>query len=225
MNDGSKPVRAVKEHGCVECHMMGCYRMEKRLPDACLSETIDNEKLDECLDLYRGDGIDARIARAAAEVEGLYYGKLTRVEEIVAFARRIGAKRIGLATCVGLAGEARVFAKILEANGFEPFSALCKAGAVDKSQIGIAEELKITPGSHESLCNPVLQARFMNGKPTDLNVVIGLCVGHDSLFAKHSDAPVTTLVVKDRVLAHNPAAALYTSGSYYKRLLEPGREL
>ncbi len=225
MNDELKAENAGNERGCVDCHTMSCYRMEKRLPDACLSEVIGKEQLDEALDLYRGDGIDARIARAAAEVEGLYYGKLTRVEEIVAFARRIGAKRIGLATCVGLAGEARVFAKILEANGFEPFSALCKAGAVDKSQIGIAEELKITPGSHESLCNPVLQARVMNEKPTDLNVVIGLCVGHDSLFTKHSAAPVTTLIVKDRVLAHNPAAALYTSGSYYKRLLEPGREL
>jgi uncharacterized metal-binding protein len=225
MNNGLQPVRGGKEHGCVECHTMSCSRMEKRLPDACLSEAIGKELLDEALDLYRGDGIDARIARAAAEVEGLYYGKLTRAEEIIAFSRRIGAKRIGLATCVGLAGEARMFAKILEANGFEPFSALCKAGAADKSEIGIEEELKITPGSHESLCNLVLQARVMNEKPTDLNVVIGLCVGHDSLFTKHSDAPVTTLIVKDRVLAHNPAAALYTTSSYYKRLLDSSCEL
>ncbi|WP_167599245.1 DUF1847 domain-containing protein [Chlorobaculum sp. 24CR] len=225
MNDGSMPDNFGKERGCVECHTMSCYRMEKRLPDGCLSAAIGKEQLDESLDLYRGDGIDARIARAAAEVEGLYYGKLTRAEEIVAFARRIGAKKIGLVTCVGLAGEARIFARILEAHGFEPFSALCKAGAVDKSEIGIDEELKLKPGSHESLCNPVMQARVMNEKPTDLNVVIGLCVGHDSLFMKHSDAPVTTLIVKDRVLGHNPAAALYTSGSYYKRLMDSSREL
>lgn len=225
MGDQPKPEIAGKEHGCVDCHTMSCYRMEKRLPDGCLSEAVGREQLDLCLDLYRGDGIDAKIARAAAEVEGLYYGKLTRAEEIIAFARRIGARKIGLATCVGLAGEARVFAQILEANGFEPYSVLCKTGAADKSEIGVAEELKIRPGSHESLCNPVLQARFMNEKPTDLNVVIGLCVGHDSLFAKHSDAPVTTLIVKDRVLGHNPAAALYTSGSYYKRLMDSSREL
>jgi uncharacterized metal-binding protein len=225
MTDELKPDHAGNKRGCVDCYTMSCYRMEKRLPDACLSEAIGKEQLDEALDLYRGDGIDARIARAAAEVEGLYYGKLTRAEEIVAFARRIGARKIGLATCVGLAGEARIFAKILEANGFEPFSALCKAGAADKSEIGLDEELKIKSGSHESLCNPVLQACVMNEQPTDLNVVIGLCVGHDSLFTKHSDAPVTTLIVKDRVLAHNPAAALYTTGSYYKRLLDSSREL
>jgi uncharacterized metal-binding protein len=51
-----------------------------------------------------------------------------------------------------------------------------------------------------------------------LDYLIGLCVGHDSLFFKHSDAPVTVLVAKDRVLGHNPVAALYTSHSYYRRL-------
>jgi uncharacterized metal-binding protein len=49
---------------------------------------------------------------------------------------------------------------------------------------------------------------------------VGLCVGHDSLFFRHSEAPVTVLVAKDRVLAHNPAAGLYLSSSYYRRLLE-----
>jgi hypothetical protein len=29
------------------------------------------------------------------------------------------------------------------------------------------------------------------------------------------------LIAKDRVLAHNPAGALYTSGSYYARMLTP----
>ena len=65
------------------------------------------------------------------------------------------------------------------------------------------------------------QARILNREGTDLNVIVGLCVGHDTLFIKHSEAPVTCLIVKDRVLAHNPAAALYASGSYYKRLLSP----
>jgi len=214
-----------EERSCKDCRPMSCYRKEKRLPDECVAGSLDEQKIDECLDQYRGEGIDAKIARAAAEVEGLYYGKLTRAEEIVAFANRLGAKKIGLAMCVGLAEEARIFSKVLRANGLEPFAVLCKAGAVDKGEIGIEDELKLQPGTHESLCNPVLQARLMNEHGTGLNVIIGLCVGHDSLFTKHSDAPVTTLIVKDRVLGHNPAAALYTSGSYYKRLMAPGREL
>jgi uncharacterized metal-binding protein len=36
---------------------------------------------------------------------------------------------------------------------------------------------------------------------------------------------VTTLITKDRVTGHNPAAALYTSGFYYKRLLNPTQKL
>ena len=79
--------------------------------------------------------------------------------------------------------------------------------------------------SYEAICNPILQAQLLNEQKTDLNVIVGLCVGHDSLFIKHSDAPVTTLITKDRVLGHNPAAALYTSNFYYQRLLQPGQKL
>ena len=68
------------------------------------------------------------------------------------------------------------------------------------------------------------QAKRLNAENTELNIVVGLCVGHDSLFYKYSEAPVTTLVVKDRVLGHNPVAALYTAGSYYKRLLMENEE-
>ena len=39
------------------------------------------------------------------------------------------------------------------------------------------------------------------------------------LFTKYSQAPVTTLVVKDRVTGHNPVSVLYGLGFYYKRLL------
>ena len=60
-------------------------------------------------------------------------------------------------------------------------------------------------------CNPVLQAQLLNEAGTELNIVMGLCVGHDSLFYKHAKAVTTTLVVKDRVLVHNPVMALYTA--------------
>jgi uncharacterized metal-binding protein len=190
-----------------------------------LTESSDPAELGKVLDLYKGDGEDARVSRAAAEVEGIYYGKLTRIEEIIAFANRIEAKRIGIATCIGLIEETRVFVKILEAHGLESYTVLCKVGSVDKTEVGIPEELKILKGSHESLCNPIFQARIFNAQKTDLNVIVGLCVGHDSLFIKHSDALVTTLITKDRVLAHNPAAALYTAGFYYKRLLLPEKKL
>lgn len=56
---------------------------------------------------------------------------------------------------------------------------------------------------------------LLNKGKTQMNILLGLCVGHDMLFTKYSEAPVTTLVAKDRVLAHNPVAAL--TNRYYRR--------
>lgn len=221
--------QASERLSCADCHQLNCYRQDKRFPDFCLTVTsrgdadIDAE-IAKAKTIYTEEGPDRQMALAAAEIEGLYYGKLTRVEEIIAFAKRIGAKKIGIATCIGLIEETRVFSKILSAKGLESYSVICKVGSIDKTEIGVPAEYKVQKGCHESLCNPILQARLLNQANTDLNVVVGLCVGHDSLFIKHSDAPVTTLITKDRVLGHNPAAALYTSGFYYKRLLQEEKE-
>ena len=87
-----------------------------------------------------------------------------------------------------------------------------------KSSVGIPQECE-TIGA--AMCNPILQVRLLNRAHTDLNVVIGLCVGHDSLFYKYADAYSTTLITKDRVTGHNPAAALYTANSYYRKKLMP----
>ncbi len=214
-----------REVSCADCGSLNCYRQESRFPEFCPGGVVAQEDVDSVLSDYCGDAHEAVVARAAAEVEGRYYSKLTRVEEVLAFARRIGAAKIGLATCVGLIDETRVFSKILKKNGFQPYAVLCKTGSRDKSEIGIDDDLKLQPGRFEALCNPLLQAKLLNEWKSELNVVIGLCVGHDALFARHSKALVTTLIVKDRVLAHNPAAALYTSRSYYRRVMDEGRDL
>ena len=68
------------------------------------------------------------------------------------------------------------------------------------------------------MCNPIGQALLLNEQKTDFNVIMGLCVGHDTLVMKYLEAPITTLAVKDRVTGHNPLAAIYLSESYYKKL-------
>lgn len=67
------------------------------------------------------------------------------------------------------------------------------------------------------MCNPIGQAKLLNQSGTQLNILLGLCVGHDSLFLKYSEAPVTVFAVKDRVLGHNPLAAIYMAEGYYKK--------
>jgi uncharacterized metal-binding protein len=206
---------------CSECSPRNCHRRDSKYPSFCLTVSTDPKQVTAIVRRLRGSNADARMARAAAEIEGLYYGKLTRAEEIILFAKKIGAERIGIASCLGLLEETRIFTRIVRAKGLEAFTVVCKVGSVDKTEIGLPEEVKIRPGACEAMCNPILQARLLNEQKTKLNVLAGLCVGHDSLFIKYSDAPVTTLITKDRVLAHNPAAALYASHSYFRRLLEP----
>ena len=143
-----------------------------------------------------------------------------RVEEVVQFAKKMGYKKLGIAFCSGLMKEAGLLTTILENRGFDVVSVCCKVGGTPKERIGITEEQKIAgPGAWETMCSPIAQAEILNEEGTEFNIVVGLCVGHDSLFFKHSRAPVTVLIAKDRVFGHNPAAALYLSHSYYRKLL------
>jgi uncharacterized metal-binding protein len=59
---------------------------------------------------------------------------------------------------------------------------------------------------------------IINKAGVDLAVMLGLCIGHDTLFIKYCNVPLTVIAVKDRVFGHNPLAALYLSESYYRRL-------
>ena len=152
--------------------------------------------------------------------------RIPRIEETVQFARKNGYKKLGLAFCSGLANEARMVTDILERNGFEVASVCCKVGAVPKERIGIKPEEKISgPDLYESMCNPITQAKILDEEGADFVILLGLCVGHDSLFIKYCQAPMTVLAVKDRVTGHNPLAAVYLSRSpYYRRLRRKAQE-
>lgn len=207
---------------CAICHVQACTEEpgSQHYPDFC-PMSQETKALPEAREAYE-DQDKRNLAQAAARTEAAGYCEEPRVEEIMNFARRLGVNRLGIASCVGLLREARLLQEILEANGFEVFSVCCKAGSIPKEEIGLADDEKIRPGQFEALCNPIGQAKLLNEAGTGLNVVVGLCVGHDSLFFQHSEAPVTVLVAKDRVTGHNPAAALYTSHSYYQRLRADG---
>ena len=201
------------QHTCVDCGTQNCKFKVRTYPEFCPTTNLKDEDLQWALERYEeGRNHDIMVASAEVEFEG--YCQWTRVQEIMEFAKKIGAKKIGIANCIGLINEARIFAKILRANGFKAYAIICKVAGKAKSSIGIPEKCE---GIGAAMCNPILQARLLNEAKTDLNVVIGLCVGHDSLFYKYSDAYVTTLVTKDRVTGNNPAAALYTAQSYYKK--------
>ena len=141
-----------------------------------------------------------------------------RIVEIIEFAEKMGYKKLGVAFCGGVTHEAAVLAEILEKHGFELVTVSCKCGGIPKEKIGLKDQEKINIGHHESMCNPVAQAMVLNDAKTDFNIMLGLCVGHDSLFLRYVEALTTIFAVKDRVTGHNPMATLYTSNSYYARL-------
>ncbi|MCG3178740.1 MAG: hypothetical protein BIFFINMI_01069 [Phycisphaerae bacterium] len=155
-----------------------------------------------------------RLHRAASAIEGRHYGKEPRLRETALFAKEMGFKRLGLSFCIGLADEAAVIAEVLSRD-FEVISACCKNCGIPKKTLGLEQ---IDPGrEHETMCNPAGQAEMLNEAGTELNIICGLCVGHDAIFTMKSKAPVTTLIAKDRVLGHNPVAAVYCQ--YVRRKL------
>ncbi|MFQ9522412.1 MAG: DUF1847 domain-containing protein [Phascolarctobacterium faecium] len=93
-------------------------------------------------------------------------------------------------------------------------SVCCKVCSVDKD---LLELEKSNPDSVKLCAIPKVQARLLNEGGTELNFIVGLCVGHDMLFTMESKVPVSSIITKDRVLANNPAGAVYSR--YWRRKL------
>lgn len=205
---------SLKEFSCVDCGRLNCDKGGSGFPQFCPGKDMDK---DRTLAIYEEEE-NKKVALAAAEVEVEGYCRETRVEEIIRFAKKIGAQKLGIATCVGLMQESKTLTEILRAHGFQVYGICCKTGAIPKAEIGLEQSCSELG---KNICNPIMQAQMLNKEGTELNLVMGLCVGHDSLFYKYAEAPTTTVVTKDRVLGHNPVAALYTANSYYNKKLMP----
>ena len=220
-------MKGKNQPACASCNILQekkvCMNPEGTGAKGCptLSRKSDTKKAKE---EYRKKDV-SEFARQASIQEGeCYVGKdrkpyvmhpvKPRMLEICEFAHKMGYTELGLAFCGGLASEAAVVDRILKSHGFETVSVVCKAGAVPKEEIGVKDSEKIHIGEHESMCNPILQAMLLNRAHTHFNIVLGLCVGHDSLFFKYAEAPTTVLAVKDRVAGHNPLACIYTTETY-----------
>ena len=215
---------------CALCKPKYCHEgliEDERLPKFCpmknFEDLIQNVKqkygTEEIKDFFISAALTEKEAydEKAAREQGKIIPVRPRIREIAEFAKKIGAKKIGMAFCSGLNDEASRAHAILESHDLEVVSVICSCGGIDKQEVGIPAEYKIrSPEKFESSCNPLLQAELLNQAETSFNVLVGLCVGHDMLFTKHSTAPVTTLIVKDRFTGHNPLISLYTR--YHKNI-------
>lgn len=203
----------MNQNNCAFCKGHYCSSGEvEKAPQNCPCHADEIHSMKE---LYHEDQ-SYHLAYHAALVEAEGYGNKTRLEEIMNFGHKCGFKKLGVAFCLGLSKEADILCKVLKHNSFEVESVICKNGSIPKEFLNLSQEQKLKPNAFEPMCNPIGQAELLNKAQTELNIILGLCVGHDSLFIKYSEAPVTVFAVKDRVLAHNPLGAIYLSDSYYK---------
>ena len=202
-------------HSCVDCGTFNCGHETSTFPPFCLTTGTEEELKKEVLELYQEEE-KQKVMIAAAVVEHEFYGKLTRLEETLEFAKKIGAKRIGIAFCTGVKEEAKIVTKYFRHHGFEVYGACCKVGCVKKVDLGVPEECA---AAGANACNPIMQAKLLNKAGTDLNILMGLCVGHDSLYYKHCEGLCTTLFTKDRVMGHCAVNTIYQANGYYKKKL------
>ena len=213
---------------CAECTVVACLSGDRQnSPKNCPMH--DSAFFDQVLrEYHKPDTHDFFLTSAA--IEALGYCRWPRLREIAEFSARMGYTRLGLAFCVGLRREAAAVSRLLRKQGFEVVSLACKTGAIPKTAAGVTPTMTFPGGQcdtmdspdqlemlAEAMCNPIAQAQLLNRANTQFNICLGLCVGHDSLFYKHSQAPVTTLVAKDRVTGHNPVAAIYCADGYFRQ--------
>jgi uncharacterized metal-binding protein len=213
---------------CIDCEAYICRypEVKKSPPQSCPRKNYPR-LLKQSVEKSRNDPSVREINRACEEVlkrgrDSLGYN-WTRVRELIEYARVLGYKKIGIAGCIGLMEESKIIGRILTEAGLQVVLVGCMAGGAPRSKFGLKEG---DGGASPFACNPLMQAEVLNQEKTDLNVMVGLCLGHDILFIKNSKTDVTPLIVKDRVTGHNPVAALYTSKTYYRQKLwnPPGQE-
>lgn len=204
-----------KSPQCVKCTVFRCRTKEKdrKVPSFCptekyadlIKESVEKHKLPENMAINRA--WREMMDRLADAQKGRDMWSWTRVDEIMEYARIRGMKKLGIGTCYALLFESRLLSDILKKNGFEVVSVSCLCGEVNPQDVGIGGNI---------FCNPIMQAEVLNREKTELNIMVGLCLGHDILFLRNCKAETTPLVVKDRALGHNTVAALYLSQGYYK---------
>lgn len=181
---------------CPDCTMLTCIKGGSA-PVDCTAALCSDDARDNVIDLYLHSEVRTIMAAAAKVAHEGVVGKWPRLREVIAFAHETGVKRIGIASCSTYIKEVPLLAQILRDEGFEVVGAMCKMGSIRKSDVDLLSD----PSQKDSvLCNPLMQAEALNNSGTDMNIVVGLCIGHDMLFAKNSEALCTTLVVRDQSL-------------------------
>jgi uncharacterized metal-binding protein/predicted Fe-Mo cluster-binding NifX family protein len=192
---------------CLACHDRICLNGE---PCAAISGR-DRE--------LKGEPDTRRVIEAMLDISLESERTLCRLSEFIYFSLEMRYQRVGLAYCVELEESTQILVRVLR-RFFKVYPVCCKIGG---SIIADQMDAPYRSGHHSPgrriACNPSRQAEVLNRLDTDINIMSGLCMGADCVFARLSEAPVTALFVKDKSLANNPIGALY-SDYYLKEAIQ-----
>lgn len=185
---------------CLECDDKVCLRGELCRP-GLRSASGD------------GDPVTNQILESSLDIMVEKERTLCRLTELIYFCLGMKYRKIGLAFCIEMFEQTEILAGLLR-RFFQVYPVCCKIGGKRDSDMHLGSTAVNSRADFSNIdCNPVAQAKMLNRIETDINIIIGLCIGVDCVFSKESKAPVSTLFVKDKSLAHNPIGALYSD--YY----------
>jgi uncharacterized metal-binding protein len=191
-------------YACAFCATTACLRGEfDKMPTTCPTRT--QPEITRVPEVYAPEPIHAEMLVADAAPFTPEGELRNRVEEVIFYAKEQGFRRIGIAFCVSLTKESQKLGRMMREQGLETELVCCRVGAIDYDEIGLT---KAHPERFAAICNPVAQAKLLNARAVDLVVQLGLCIGHDIILQRECAAPVTTLVVKDRVFDHHTIEVL-----------------
>jgi uncharacterized metal-binding protein len=176
---------------CTSCEDKVCRKQHK----SCDRESFLNY---EIIEQYK-EVSHSEIVKAAAElVDSGRAGTLSRMEEIIEFAKRMNYQKLGIAYCYGMEKQAKAIETLLINDWFDVSAVSCSVGGLKQSEVNSASCV------HKVSCNPLGQAEQLNAEKVDLTLVVGICMGHDILLNRNLAMDSTTLVVKDRKFNHVP---------------------
>jgi len=176
---------------CTTCEDKVCRKQQT----SCGSESFVKT---EILEEYR-EASHTEIVKAAAElVDHGKAGTLSRIQEIIEFAKSMNYQKLGIAYCYGMEQQAKAIETLLTNEWFDVSAVSCSVGGLKQS------EVNTTSCIHKVSCNPLGQAEQLNAEKVDLTLVVGICLGHDILLNRNLSMDFTTLVVKDRKFNHAP---------------------
>ena len=176
---------------CTTCEDKVCRKQQT----SCKRESFSKS---EIIDQYQ-EASHIEIVKAAAElVDSGRAGTLSRMEEIIEFAKRMSYQKLGIAYCYGMEKQAKAIETLLINEWFDVSAVSCSVGGLKQSEVNSASCI------YKVSCNPLGQAEQLNAEKVDLTLVVGICMGHDILLNRNLGMDFTTLVVKDRKFNHAP---------------------